>query len=102
MRLPPLSCLNESFTGGARKTAKMGLLNPALATEALRNLFAQEPPDGYVTMKEAMLRLGVSRQTVMQRVKNGKLEAVHVQKGRSKGLWIKVLDPQPALFDALS
>ncbi len=49
-------------------------------------------------MLEATLRLGVSRQTVLQRVKRGELEAVHVRAGRRKGLRIKVLDEHPGLF----
>jgi hypothetical protein len=35
---------------------------------------------------EAMRALGVSRQTVLQRVKRGELEACHVTKGKQKGL----------------
>ena len=40
--------------------------------------------DGFVTMHEATRKLGVSRQTVLQRVKRGELEVVHVTKGRKK------------------
>ena len=49
-------------------------------------------------MREAMRALGLSRQTVLQRVKRGELEAVHVMRGKQKGLRIKVLAPQPSLF----
>jgi predicted site-specific integrase-resolvase len=49
-------------------------------------------------MHEAMQALGVSRQTVLQRVKRGELEAVHVMRGKQKGLRIKVLAPQLSLF----
>ena len=37
-----------------------------------------------------MRALGVSRQTVLQRVKRGELEAIHVRRGRGKGLRIRV------------
>jgi hypothetical protein len=50
-------------------------------------------------MREAMRALGVSRQTVLQRVKRGELEAVHVMRGKQKGLRIKVIHPQANLFD---
>ncbi len=50
-------------------------------------------------MKHAIKRLGVSRRAVLQRVKDGKLETVHVRKGRHKGIRIKVLDDQPGLFE---
>ncbi len=50
-------------------------------------------------MVEAMHHLGVSRQTVMQRVKRGELEALYVNRGRPKGLRIKVIDAQFPLLD---
>ena len=53
-------------------------------------------------MREAMRALGVSRQTVLQRVKRGELAAVHVMRGKQKGLRIKVIGPQPDLFDPIS
>jgi len=65
------------------------------------NIIASRPSD-YVTMFQAMRRLGVSRQTVWQRVKRGELEALHVTRGRQKGLRIKVMQPQSGLFDQLS
>ena len=45
-------------------------------------------------------KLGVSRQTIMQRVKRGELTVVHVSRGKQKGLRIRVLDHQPQLFDS--
>jgi excisionase family DNA binding protein len=58
--------------------------------------------DGFITMREAMRALSVSRQTVLQRVKRGELEAVHVIRGKQKGLRIKMMDRQPGLFDPTS
>jgi hypothetical protein len=40
----------------------------------------------------------VSRQTIMQRVKRGELQAVHVRTGRRKGLRINVPSPTNTLF----
>ena len=68
-------------------------------TDELHARVAEEAPDGFLTMREAIRALGVSRQTVLQRVKRGELEAVHVTRGRKKGLRIKVLRPQSDLFD---
>ncbi len=65
----------------------------------LLDLFVAEVPEGYVSMPEAMRRLDVSRQTIMQRVKRGELPFVHVRRGKQKGLRIKVLDNQPRLFE---
>jgi DNA invertase Pin-like site-specific DNA recombinase len=67
-------------------------------TDELRARFVEEAPEGYVAMLEATLLLGVSRQTVLQRVKRGELHAVHVVRGRRKGIRIKVVDHQPDLF----
>jgi hypothetical protein len=53
---------------------------------------------GFLPMREAIRALGVSRQTVLQRVKRGELEAVHVTRGRQKGLRIKVIARQGELF----
>ncbi len=71
-------------------------------TEELRNRFVEEAPEGYLPMLEATKILGVSRQTVLQRVKRGELDAVHVRRGKRKGLRIKVLDSQPTLLDFIS
>ncbi len=53
-------------------------------------------------MQEATKQLGVSRQTVLQRVKRGELDAVHVCHGRRKGLRIKLIDNQTDLFTHIS
>jgi DNA invertase Pin-like site-specific DNA recombinase/transposase len=80
----------EQITPGAPWRIRM--------TDSLRARFVEKAPDGYVTMKEAKSILGVSRQTVLQRVKSGKLSAVHVRRGKQIGLYIKVLDNQLSLF----
>ena len=64
----------------------------------LRSRVVQQAPSDYVPMIVATAKLGVSRQTVLQRVKRGELKAVLVRQGRHKGLRIKVVDPQPQLF----
>jgi len=67
-------------------------------TDALKARFNAEPSEGYLPMREAIKALGVSRQTVLQRVKRGELEAIHVMRGRQKGLRIKLLARQSELF----
>jgi len=78
--------------------------HPALAiTPAdLRARFVDEEPQGYLTMYQAMRLLSVSRQTVLQRVKRGELQVVHVKRGKKKGLLIKAIPAQPTLFDLTS
>lgn len=53
-------------------------------------------------MYQALRLLGVTRQTVLQRVKRGELEAIRFTRERKKGLRIKVICTQPALFDLSS
>jgi DNA invertase Pin-like site-specific DNA recombinase len=67
-------------------------------TDQLRALFVDDAPDGWLPMLEATLALGVSRQTVLQRVKRGELQAVHVRTGRRKGLRINVPTPTDTMF----
>jgi predicted DNA-binding transcriptional regulator AlpA/uncharacterized protein YndB with AHSA1/START domain len=67
-------------------------------TEELRSRIVPQAPPEYLPMIEATAKLGVSRQTVLQRVKRGELKAVLVRQGRRKGLRIKVVDSQPSLF----
>jgi hypothetical protein len=68
-------------------------------TEELRQAFVDTAPPDYVPVVDAMRRLGISRQTVWQRVKRGELEALHVRQGQRKGLRIRVVDSPTGLFD---
>jgi excisionase family DNA binding protein len=67
-------------------------------TDELRARFVDHAPAGWLPMLEATHALGVSRQTVLQRVKRGELDAVHVLAGRRKGLRIRVPAPADGLF----
>jgi hypothetical protein len=66
--------------------------------DQLRSLFVDDAPAGYVPIVDAMRTLGVSRQTVLQRVKRGELQAIHVRNGRRKGLRILAPQAETALF----
>ena len=67
--------------------------------DQLRALFVEDAPPGYVPIVDAMRILGVSRQTVLQRVKRGELQALHVRNGRRKGLRILAPQAETSLFD---
>jgi DNA invertase Pin-like site-specific DNA recombinase/transposase len=88
--------VNDGFIAGEQITP--GAPWRIRLTEELRKRFVAEGPEGYVVMQEATKQLGVSRQTVLQRVKRGELDAVLVCYGRRKGLRIRVVDTQPDLF----
>ena len=89
--------LSDGFIAGEQVTP--GAPWRIRMTEQLRALFVEDAPQGYVPMLEATKLLGVSRQTVLQRVKRGEISALHVRCGKRKGLRINVLDTQPTLFD---
>ena len=46
-----------------------------------------------------MRHLGVSRQTIWQRLKRGELDALHLRQGQRKGLRIKVVDHNRRLYE---
>jgi hypothetical protein len=70
-------------------------------TDEVRARFVEEAPPEYLPMLEARLRLGVSRQTVLQRVKRGELDTLPVRRGRRQGLRTKVVTEHPELFHNL-
>ena len=92
--------LNDGFIAGEQITP--GAPWRIRLTDELKAFLVDEAPKGYVTMQEATKKLGVSRQTVLQRVKRGELSAIHVRNGRRKGLKIKVIDDNPNFLDHLS
>jgi DNA invertase Pin-like site-specific DNA recombinase len=88
--------LNDGFIAGEQVTP--GAPWQIRINEELRARFVEQSPPDYLPMLETTLRLGVSRQTVLQRVKRGELEAVLVTRGRRKGLRIKAVEAEPSLF----
>lgn len=92
--------LTDGFIAGEQPT--FGAPWHIRMNDELRSRFVEEAPAGFVVMQEVTRILGVSRQTVLQRVKQGKLKAVHICQGRRKGLRIKVLDDKPTLFNQSS
>jgi hypothetical protein len=92
--------LNDGFIAGEQITP--GAPWRIRLDDELRARFVENIPEGYVTMLKATHLLGVSRQTILQRVKRGELHAVHVSCGRRKGLRIKLPAAHRDLFSAHS
>ena len=67
-------------------------------TDQLRGMLTDTIPDGWVALHHASRTLGISRQTVLQKVKRGELRAVLTRTGRRKGLRIEIPTPQDSLF----
>lgn len=90
--------LNDGFLAGDQITP--GAPWRIRLTEELRQRFVEDAPEGYVAMQVATARLGVSRQTVMEWIKRGKLDAVTVLRGRRGGLRVRLpADNLPSLFE---
>jgi DNA invertase Pin-like site-specific DNA recombinase len=92
--------LNDGIIAGEQST--FGAPWRIRLTKDLTDRFSGDAGDDFLPMREAMRVLGVSRQTVLQRVKRGDLAAVHVMRGKQKGLRIKVIGRQPDLFYPIS
>jgi hypothetical protein len=80
----------EQLTPGAPWRIRM--------TDDLRAMFTDDAPAGWLTVREAIRAHDVSRQTLLQRVKRGELQAVHVRTGRAKGLRIQPPPTPDGLF----
>src|SRR5712672_4262679 len=92
--------LNDGIIAGEQPTP--GAPWRILLTKDLKDRFNGDAGEDFLPVREAMRALGVSRQTVLQRVKRGELAAVHVMRGKQKGLRIKVIGRQSDLFDPIS
>ena len=91
-----LRWLDDGFVAGEQITP--GAPWQIRLTSGLRAMLTDTTPDGWVPLAYATQALGVSRQTVLQRVKRGELRAVLTRTGRRKGLRIEVPAPQDHLF----
>ena len=67
-------------------------------TDELRRRVVPDVPDGWLPLDQAARALGVARQTVLHKVQRGELAAVHVNRGKRKGLRIQVEPASPGLF----
>lgn len=74
-----------------------------MSEDDVRRLTTADTPKDWLTLKAAAAALGISQQTVLQRLKSGQLEGLRVQTGRRTAWRIRILstsyDDQPNLFD---
>jgi len=91
-----LRWLDDGFVAGKQVTP--GAPWRIRLTGQLRGMLTDTTPDGWVPLGYASQALGVSRQTVLQKVKRGELRAVLTRTGRRKGLRIEIPTPQQGLF----
>ena len=67
--------------------------------QQLRNKVRPQAPDGWLPLGQAAARLGLARQTVLNKVQRSELNAIYLTRGRRKGLRIQVGCGQAGLFD---
>lgn len=91
-----LRWLDDGFVAGEQITP--GAPWRIRLTDELRNMLVDNAPEGWLALNHASRALGVSRQTVLQKVKRGELSAVLTRTGRRKGLRIELPQPQDSLF----
>jgi DNA invertase Pin-like site-specific DNA recombinase len=91
-----LRWLNDGFVAGDQVTP--GAPWRIRLTDQLRGMVVDDAPEGWLALHHASRAIGVSRQTVLQKVKRGELEAVLTRTGRRKGLRINVSSPTDTLF----
>jgi hypothetical protein len=86
--------LGEGFIAGEQLTP--GAPWRIRITDQVLERLVDDELDGYVPMTAAIKLFGVTRQTIMQRIKRGDIEAIHVRHGKQKGLRIKVSEIHPS------
>lgn len=91
-----LRWLDDGFVAGEQITP--GAPWRIRLTTQLRGMLADDAPDGWVPLGYATQALSISRQTVLQKVKRGELNAVLTRTGRRKGLRIEIPAPEDTLF----
>jgi DNA invertase Pin-like site-specific DNA recombinase len=67
--------------------------------QQLRDRIRPQAPDGWLPLSQAASHLGVARQTVLNKVQRGELNAIYLTRGRRKGLRIQAGSGQAGLFD---
>jgi excisionase family DNA binding protein len=58
--------------------------------DEVRARFVPDVPDGYLKLDEAARQLGLARQTVLNQVRSGRRNAVHVVNGKRRGMRIEM------------
>jgi DNA invertase Pin-like site-specific DNA recombinase len=89
--------LRDGFVAGEQLTP--GAPWQVRIDQQLRDRVRPQAPDGWLPLSQAAARLGVARQTVLNKVQRGELNAIYLTQGRRKGLRIQAGHGQAGLFD---
>ena len=69
-------------------------------TDEVRGRFRPDGPEGFVPVATATRRLGVTRQTIWNRIRTCRMESCHVTRGRQRGLYVRLPEPSAPLFES--
>ena len=89
--------LRDGFVTGEQLTP--GAPWQVRVDQQLRDKVRPQAPDGWLPLSQAAARLGLARQTVLNKVQRGELNAIYLTQGRRKGLRIQAGHGQAGLFD---
>ena len=89
--------LRDGFVTGEQLTP--GAPWQIRVNQQLRDMVRPQAPDGWLPLGQAAACLGIARQTVLNKVQRGELNAIYLTRGRRKGLRIQVGCGQAGLFD---
>jgi DNA invertase Pin-like site-specific DNA recombinase len=89
--------LRDGFVTGEQLTP--GAPWQVRVDQQLRDRVRPQAPDGWLPLSQAASHLSVARQTVLNKVQRGELNAIYLTRGRRKGLRIQVGYGQAGLFD---
>ena len=89
--------LRDGFVAGEQLTP--GAPWQVRVDQQLRDKVRPQAPDGWLPLSQAAARLGLARQTVLNKVQRGELNAIYLTRGRRKGLRIQAGHGQAGLFD---
>jgi hypothetical protein len=67
-------------------------------TDEVRQRFVPTVPDGYRKLDDAARQLGLARQTILNQVRAGRRNAVHVVEGKRRGLRIEIHPSEQGLL----
>ena len=71
-------------------------------TDDVRRRFLPEVPASYVRLTDAAARTGLARQTILNQIRSGDRDAIHVTQGQRRGLRVQLHAQEQGLLPATS
>jgi hypothetical protein len=70
-------------------------------TPDIRRRFVPDVPDGYVRLADAAAHTGLARQTILNQIRRGQRDAIHVTQGQRRGLRIQLHPHEQGLLASI-